>query len=157
LSCPRNDPRLLPRRYVEAQVLAALQAEDGLLAQAVQSGEALAEAARTLIDAEHELDLFINHPELLTLLGETKFVKGVETRQHALDQARSAVAELRTQATLTDELAAGDLLAARPNLNVAEKRRLLHGLLERVVLARATGRGKTPQPPQTTCGRRASH
>jgi hypothetical protein len=80
LSCPRNDPRLLPRRYVEAQVLAALQAEDGLLAQAVQSGEALAEAARTLIDAEHELDLFINHPELLTLLGETKFVKGVETR-----------------------------------------------------------------------------
>ena len=40
-------------------------------------------------DAEHELDLFVTNPKLLTLLGEQQFVEGVEARQHALDQARA--------------------------------------------------------------------
>ena len=132
--------------YVETRVLAALQAEDGLLAQAVQSSEALEEATRTLTDAEHELDLFINNPKLLTLLGETKFVEGVEVRQQALDQARAALAELRTHATLADELADGDLLAAWPELATQDKRRLLHGLLDQVTLTRAVGRGNRAVP-----------
>ena len=41
--------------YVEQQVLHALEAEDGLLAQAVEAPEKIESAARAVADAEHEL------------------------------------------------------------------------------------------------------
>jgi site-specific DNA recombinase len=132
--------------YVEKQVLQALEAEDGLLAQAVAASEAIDAAARAVAEAEHELDLFINNPKLLTVLGEQKFLAGVETRQQALDQARQELAQLRQQSSLADELADGDLLAAWPTLNVQEKRRLMHGFLDRVVIRRADRRGRHAQP-----------
>jgi site-specific DNA recombinase len=62
--------------YVEKQVLQALEAEDGLLAQAVAASEAIEAAARAVAEAEHELDLFVNNPKLLTVLGEQKFLEG---------------------------------------------------------------------------------
>jgi site-specific DNA recombinase len=132
--------------YVEEQVLHALSEEDGLLAQAVDASEALEDGARAVAEAEHELDLFVTNPKLLTLLGEAKFVEGVDARQRALDEAREALAELRSQSSLADELADGDLLKAWPTLTTQEKRRLLHGLLDRVVVTRARGRGKNANP-----------
>jgi site-specific DNA recombinase len=132
--------------YVEERVLEALRAEEGLLAQAVDASEALEDALRAVADAEHELDLFITNPKLLTLLGEEKFLDGIEARQQALDEAREAVAELRNQSSLADELADGDLLRAWPSLTVQEKRRLMHGLLDRVVVTRARGRGRHANP-----------
>jgi hypothetical protein len=132
--------------YVESQVLAALREEGGLLARAVDASEALEEAARAVADAEHELDLFVTNPKLLTTIGEEKFLVGVEARQRALDDARDVLAELRKQRTLADELADGDLLKAWPTLTVQEKRRLLHGLLDRIVVSRARGRGKNANP-----------
>jgi hypothetical protein len=51
--------------------------------------------------------------------------------------------ELRSQSALASELADGDLLEAWPTLDLAERRRLLHGLLDRVVLRRADGRAKS--------------
>jgi hypothetical protein len=128
--------------YVEARVLEALADEEGLLAEAVDASEALDDANRAVTDAEHELDLFITNPKLLTILGETKFLEGVDARQRALDEARDALGELRAQTALASELVAdGDLLAAWPELTTQDKRRLLHGLLDRVVVARARGRG----------------
>ena len=97
-------------------------------------------------EAEHELDLFVNNPKLLSLLGEQKFIEGVEVRQRALDEARQRLAELATRMRLPNELADGDLLEAWPTLIWQEKRRLLHGLLDRVVLRRADGRGKDGVP-----------
>jgi site-specific DNA recombinase len=132
--------------YVEKQVLQALEAEDGLLAQAVAASEAIDAAARAVAEAEHELDLFVNNPKLLTVLGEQKFLEGVETRQQAFDQARQDLAQLRQQSSLAEELADGDLLAAWPTLGVQEKRRLIHGLLDRVVIRRADRRGRHAQP-----------
>jgi site-specific DNA recombinase len=132
--------------YVETQVLAALTAEDGLLAQAVDASEALEQAARAVAEAEHELDLFVTNPKLLTLLGETKFVEGIEVRQQALDQARQSLAELRSQSALAEEIADGDLLNAWPTLSTQERRRLMHGLLDQVTLTRAPGRGKNATP-----------
>jgi site-specific DNA recombinase len=132
--------------YVEEQVLEALQQEDGLLAQAVDASHALEEATRALADAEHELDLFVKNPKLLTTIGETLFVEGVEARQHVIDEARDTVVQLRTQSTLADELGDGDLLRAWPTLTIQQKRRLLHGLLDRVVVSRARGRGKNANP-----------
>jgi hypothetical protein len=132
--------------YVETQVLQALEAEDGLLAQAAAASEAIDAAARAVAEAEHELDLFVNNPKLLTVLGEQKFLEGVETRQQAFDQARQDLAQLRQQSSLAEELADGDMLAAWPTLGVQEKRRLMHGLLDRVVIRRADRRGRHAQP-----------
>lgn len=133
--------------YVEARVLEALSDEEGLLAEAIDASEALDEAARAVADAEHELDLFITNPKLLTILGEAKFLEGVDARQRALDEARSTLGELRAQSALADEVVAdGDLLRAWPSLTTQEKRRLLHGLLDRVVVSRARGRGKNANP-----------
>jgi DNA invertase Pin-like site-specific DNA recombinase len=132
--------------YVEEEVHTALQAEGGLLAQAADASKNIDDAGRAVDDAEHELDLYLTNPKLLTLLGETKFLEGAEARQHALDTARSELAELRTQNTLTDELADGDLLHAWPTLTTQEKRRLMHGLLDRVTVTRATSRGRHAQP-----------
>jgi site-specific DNA recombinase len=133
-------------RYVEEQVLAALEAEGGPLAQAVESSEQIEQAARNLTAAEHELDLFITNPLLLTTIGQDKFMHGVEARQRALDQARSEVTQLHAQSALASDLTSGDLLAAWPQLSMQEKRRLLHGLLDRVVLRRSAGRGRKATP-----------
>jgi DNA invertase Pin-like site-specific DNA recombinase len=132
--------------YVEQQVLRALREADGLLAQAVDASEAIETAARAVADAEHELDLFVTNPKLLTLLGEQKFIDGVETRQRALDEARQTLAGLRQQSSLASELADGDLLAAWPTLSTQEKRRLMHGLLDRIIVKRASGRGRHAEP-----------
>jgi len=132
--------------YVEEKVIAALQDEDGLLAEAVAASEAIEAAARQVEAAEHELDLFVNNPTLLTVLGETRFVEGVQVRQQALDEARTNLGQARAQAALADELADGDLLNAWPDLTTQEKRRLLHGLLDQVIVRRASGRGRHADP-----------
>jgi hypothetical protein len=132
--------------YVEDQVLQALQAEDGLLAQAVAASERVEAAARSVEEAEHELDLFVNNPKLLSTLGEQKFVEGAEVRQQALDDARTQLADAKTQTALADELADGDLLRAWPTLTVPERRRLMNGLLDQVVLTKADRRGRHARP-----------
>jgi DNA invertase Pin-like site-specific DNA recombinase len=132
--------------YVEEQVLTALQAEDGLLARAVAASEEVEADARAVSEAEHELELFVNNPKLLSLLGEQKFIEGVEVRQRALDEARAALAQARSQSVLAEELGSGDLLQAWPTLTIQERRRLMHGLLERVVVTRADRRGRHARP-----------
>jgi site-specific DNA recombinase len=132
--------------YVQEQVLRALAQEGGLLAQAIAASEQLEAAARSVAEAEHELDLFVNNPKLLSLLGEQKFLEGVEVRQRALDEARARLSEARAQSSLVEELGEGDLLAAWPTLTIQERRRLMHGLLDRVVVTRATGRGRNAEP-----------
>jgi site-specific DNA recombinase len=132
--------------YVETQVLSGLRAEDGLLAQAVAASEQIEAAARAVSEAEHELDLFVNNSKLLSLLGEQKFVECVEVRQRALDEAREALTEARSQSALAEELAEGDLLQAWPTLTIQERRRLMHGLLDRVVVTRADRRGRHARP-----------
>src|SRR5207247_10823639 len=83
---------------------------------------------------------------LITLHGEQKFLQGAEARQQALDQARAELTALRSQEELASELADGDLLRAWPELTVQEKRRLMHGLLDRIVLTRADRRGRHARP-----------
>jgi site-specific DNA recombinase len=146
--CPSraNARAALVDEYVEQRVLRGLRAGGGFLAEAVAASGEIDTAARAVEAAEHELDLFIGNPQLLTLLGEKKFLQGVEVRQHALDGARQALAQARAQSAVADNLADGDLLTAWPRLSVQDKRRLLHGLLERVVLRRANGRGRHANP-----------
>ena len=133
--------------YVEEQVLALLTAEGGLIAEARVAAEQLEERQRDVEAAEHELDLFVNNPRLLTILGEAKFVEGVESRQHAVDQARAQLAKLRTQTSVISDLPEGDVLKAWPDLTVIEKRYLLHSLLDQVELTNAGGKRGRAAPP----------
>ena len=52
--------------HVEGLVLRALQSEDGLLAQGVAASEGVERSSRAVEEAEHELDLFVNNPKLLS-------------------------------------------------------------------------------------------
>jgi hypothetical protein len=102
--------------YVERRILAALEEEGGLLAQAVEASEQIEQAAQAVAEAEHELDLYLTS-ELL-----------------------------RSQSTLAEELASGDVLTAWPELDVQERRQLLHGLLDGVLVKRSDGRKRDALP-----------
>jgi DNA invertase Pin-like site-specific DNA recombinase len=130
LSVGRLDP------YVEEQVLAALRDEGGFLADAVQASEQVEEATRALTAAEHELQLFVTDPELMSVLGRNSFLQGAQARQDAVDEARAHLDQLRSQSALGDDLLTGDLLQAWPEFTTQEKRQLLHGLLEQVIVSR---------------------
>ena len=139
ISAAKLDP------YVERQVLDALNADGGPLAQAAEASAQLQEASRAVQETEHELTLYLQ-TDLISVVGEKTFRQGMEARQRQVDQARARQAELQTHAALTDELTSGALLDAWPQLSIQEKRTILHGLLERVVVTRADGRRKHAPP-----------
>ena len=132
--------------YVEAQVLAALKDEDGLLAQAVHASQQIEEAQREVEAAEHELVLYLE-TDLVSAIGQAAFGQGVRARQETLDKARERLAALRAQTVVADELLSGDLLEAWPELSIPEKRQLLHGLLAKVMLIRSDGRKPATHKP----------
>jgi hypothetical protein len=119
--------------YVEQTVLTALQSEDGFLAEAVEATEKLVEARRTLKQAEHELALYLQ-TDLISTVGQEPFLTGVSARQANIDEARALVERMRAESAIAEELTSGELLSAWPELTTQERRTLLHGLLERVVL-----------------------
>ena len=132
--------------YVEEQVLAAIAEDGGPVARAVQASERVEEAARAVAEAEHELDLYVGNPKLVSVLGEQRFLEGAEARQQALEQAQAELAQARSESGIAEELAEAGLFEAWPELTTQEKRRLMHGLLEQVVVRRAEGRGKKRTP-----------
>jgi site-specific DNA recombinase len=121
--------------HVEQAVLEALSSEDGFVAEAVHATEKLAEAQRALDQAEHELAVYLQ-TDLVTTVGQDAFLSGVEARQARVDEARQQMEVMRAESAIADTLTSGDLLAAWPELTTVEKRTLLHGLFERVVLHR---------------------
>ena len=132
--------------YVEGQVLAALRDEDGLVAQAVNATRQIEEAQRAVEEAENELVLFLE-TDLISTIGERAFRQGVNVRQTRVDEARQRLAAVRAHTVISEELMTGDLLAARPELTTPEKRELLHGLLEKVLLTRSDGRKPATHKP----------
>lgn len=83
---------------------------------------------------------------MISVVGHEVFRRGVETRQRAVDSARITLAELQQQSQLAEDLLTGDVLEAWPTLTIQEKRLLLHGMLDEVVVSRANGRGKNAPP-----------
>ena len=84
------------RRADRARIL---RSDGGPVAEAVR-GRRDRRAAAAVTAAEHELDLFVNNPTLLSVLGEAKFVEGVEVRQAELEHAREELARVRTESRL---------------------------------------------------------
>jgi hypothetical protein len=131
--------------YVEQQVLAALTAGDGFVAQALVETDELTEAQRRLETAEHELTLYLQ-TDLISTVGPDAFLAGVETRQHAVDEARDELGALHAQSAVFEQLPSGDLSEMWPRLELQERRTLMHGLLDRVVLQRDETKGRNPAP-----------
>jgi hypothetical protein len=121
--------------YVEHAVLEALSSEDGFLAEAAAATEKLSETQRTLEQAEHELTSYLQ-TDLISTVGEAPFLAGVDARQERVDQARQELESLRAESAIAETLTSGDLLTSWPDLTTEEKRTLLHGLLDRVLLRR---------------------
>ena len=71
----------------------------------------------------------------------------MKARQQKIEEAREKVTGLRAQSVVADELLTGDLLEAWPELTIQERRQLLHGLLDRVVLTRSDGRNLALRKP----------
>jgi recombinase-like zinc beta ribbon protein len=129
-------------QFVEEQLLHAPSAETGLVAQAVAASNELEQARRFVEQAEHELDQYLAEPLLLTTVGRKRFLDGAQARRLALEEALAAFEALRGKSELTS----GDLLSSWDSLTVQEKRPLLHGLLDQVVLSRSEGRGRAATP-----------
>jgi site-specific DNA recombinase len=132
--------------YVEQQVLEAIADDGGPIARAIEASEQVEQAVRAVADAEHELDVYINNPTLITVIGEARFLEGAIVRQQFLDEARAELARVRAESTIAEELAEAGLLEAWPELTIEQKRRLMHGLLDQVIVTRADGRGKQREP-----------
>jgi hypothetical protein len=94
-----------------------------------------------------KLDLYLTQPKPLSILGEQKFLEGVEARQPSLDEAGAILAKARSQSSLVEEPTSGGLLEAWPSLEIPEKRRLLHGFLDHVSsFAAPTPAAAKPRP-----------
>jgi DNA invertase Pin-like site-specific DNA recombinase len=132
--------------YVEEQVLLALGDEHGLFAEAVQASNQIDDAQRELEAAEHELVLYLE-TDLVSTIGQSAFRQGVKARQAKIEEAREKLTALRAQSVVADEHLTGDLLEAWPELTTPEKRQLLHGMLDRVLLTRSDGRNLAAQKP----------
>jgi site-specific DNA recombinase len=121
--------------YVENVVLGAIEAEEGIFAEAATATEKLGEGQRSLEQAEHELTAYLE-TDLIVAVGRDAFVRGVEARQRRIDEARQSVETFRANTAIAETLTSGDLLTAWPDLAIHEKRSLLHGLLDHVLLSR---------------------
>jgi DNA invertase Pin-like site-specific DNA recombinase len=134
--------------YVETTVQAALTEEGGLLAEAMEASAEIEAAQRAVDEAEHELDLYIE-ADLVSVVGRDTFTRGVEARQQRLDETRATLKRLQQQSEFGEELLTGDLVDAWPTLTIPEKRLLLHGLIDQIVVERAEGRGRATQPVES--------
>jgi hypothetical protein len=131
--------------YVEQAVLNALRDEDSVLAQALETSEAADAAAREVEAAAHELQLYLQ-ADLVSVVGTEAFRAGVQSRQERLDHANTKLTEIQASTVVGDEILPADLLQAWPDLTTAEKRTIMHGLLDRVLLERDETRGRTRTP-----------
>ena len=105
----------------------------------------LDEALRSVDEAEHELDLFVTNPKLITWSArrsssrESTSDSEHSTRHGGLSPSSGGRAPRRR----TRRRRPSRGLA---HVDGAEKRRLMHGLLDRVVVRRADRRGRNANP-----------
>jgi hypothetical protein len=112
----------------------------------VQASNQIEEVQRELEAAQYELVLYLE-TDLVSTIGQSPFRQGVKARQAKIEEARENVTALRAQSVLAEELLTGDLIEAWPQLSVQERRQLLHGLLDRVMLTRSDGRNLASHKP----------
>jgi hypothetical protein len=123
---------------VEEHVLAAFDGA-GPLAEAFAATDALEGAARRVDEADHALRSLLSNSRLVTLLGADEYVNLIETAKSEQALARLEYAEARNRSDGLDGFN-GNMLDAWSALSPNEKREILGGFVDRVVVAPSRGR-----------------
>lgn len=139
--CPR--PTSIRAANLDAFVerLVRLQLGKLPLAEAVDASSELEAAAAAVEDAEYELTSYLKLRDLVRTVGEAAYEEGFLERQLTLEGARSALASVREKASgvLAFRL---DLWEVWPELTIVERRQILSGAIDAVVIWPASGRGR---------------
>jgi hypothetical protein len=125
-------------RVVEPEVERRFLAElppGGILARGQGKQRDLDELAGQVADAERELEAWVTEPAL-TALGRELYLAGMESRQQAVDEARTALAEASDNGPLNLVGADVDLSALWPDLPVSERRHFLAAGIDAIMLRR---------------------
>jgi DNA invertase Pin-like site-specific DNA recombinase len=128
--------------HVEGRVLAAFAGE-GPVAEAVASSEAVELTARALDDAEHVLRELLASTRLVATLGADEYATLIENAKAEEARARVEYAEARNRSEAVGGFE-GDMLRAWPGLTPNEKRKVLAGFVDRVVVTPSHGRRRVP-------------
>jgi site-specific DNA recombinase len=128
--------------YVERHVLDAFSGR-GPLAEAVASSEACELAAQTLDEAERALRELLASTRIATTLGMDEYAELIENAKGEQERARREYAEARTRANAVEGFE-GSMLAVWPNLTPNEKRELLAGFVDRIVVSPLRGKRNVP-------------
>jgi DNA invertase Pin-like site-specific DNA recombinase len=134
--CPA--PSSVLGRVVEPEVERRFLAElppGGILARGQGKQRDLDELAGQVADAERELEAWVTEPAL-TALGRELYLAGMESRQQAVDEARTALAEASDNGPLNLVGADVDLSALWPDLPVSERRHFLAAGIDAIMLRR---------------------
>jgi hypothetical protein len=114
----------------------------GPLAEASASTDAFDVAARRVQETEREVDDYIS-ANLVSVVGQERFLAGLELRQNELERAKAELREARQATAFADTLElTGDLESDWPTLSVSEKRHLLTAAVDAVMVRSVRGSGR---------------
>jgi site-specific DNA recombinase len=122
--------------YVEAVFLEELRTDQGIVARAVAAQDEIEQVLASIDEIEHELVTYLANTKLLTIIGEARWNEGAAKIQERLDRARRRLGELQAQHASLEGLTSGDLLVSWQLLSTQEKRRVLSGFVDRIVVRR---------------------
>jgi site-specific DNA recombinase len=127
--------------FIEMTFLGALKPA-GPLAEASASTDAFDVAARRVQETEREVDDYIS-ANLVSVVGQERFLAGLELRQNELERAKAELREARQATAFADTLElTGDLESDWPTLSVSEKRHLLTAAVDAVMVRSVRGSGR---------------
>lgn len=133
--------------YVEQQLLEAFDG-DGPLVEAVAAQERVEAAAREVEAAREELFSYMAATATLGIDADA-LRAGAEARQQRLDQAEATLEAARDDQAVLGEVTDGDLIRAWKNgeLTTIERRTLIAGMVDRVILYRSKTPGRVSKEP----------
>jgi hypothetical protein len=130
-------------RYVEERLIAAF-GDEGPLAEALVHHDRLEASVRELDAARHALVQYVANTTLIETIGLEAFNTGAAAHQRRVDLAQMALDDARAQQEPVAAVMDGDLLSAwkAGELTPLERRRIVAGMVDRVILYRANQKGK---------------
>jgi hypothetical protein len=139
--CPH--PTSIRAANLDAFVERILRSELGEppIVEGITASADLEAAAAAVEECEYELAAYLKLRDLVRTVGETAYEEGFLERQLALENMRSALASAREKMSGRTNLRI-DLWEVWPDLTILERRQVLAGAMDAVIVWPATGRGR---------------
>jgi site-specific DNA recombinase len=124
--------------YVEMRLLEFLFDSRGPLAEAVSAKGRIAGLEEAVALAEGAFTKLTRNPAMIEAMGEDAYLRSVTVARGTLEDAKANLAEVRSQASVIEALTSGEELTPQTwrALSVQDKRVLLRGLFDRIVVGR---------------------